>query len=65
MWFNDNREKKVQYIPVPQNYPMGAYTFAVACRHCMNKNSEKCDKCLCEIESGFELDKETMPNEVR
>ena len=51
-----NRDKTPKTISVPTLYPMGAFTFAVACGHCKNVNSEKCSKCMREIESGFELD---------
>ena len=44
-----------RYVQVPTLYPMGALTFAIACSHCKNRNSEKCIKCKKEIESGFEL----------
>ena len=36
-------------------YPMGQYTFPIACSHCKNLNSEKCYRCKEERESGFEL----------
>ena len=37
---------------------MGALTYAIACSQCKNrgKDAEKCRKCRCEIESGFEVD---------
>lgn len=37
-------------------YPMGTVTFAVACTHCKNIGSDKCDPCKQEVKSGFELD---------
>ena len=47
--------------------PMGALTYAIACSHCKNRserlNSETCRKCLCEIESGFEVDPDTFKEE--
>lgn len=36
-------------------YPMGACTFAIACSHCKNLNTDKCYKCKQEIRSGFEI----------
>ena len=36
-------------------YPMGIYTFPIACSHCKNLNSDKCYRCKEEIASGFEL----------
>ena len=36
-------------------YPMGQYTFPIACSHCANLNSDKCYRCKEEIKSGFEL----------
>lgn len=36
-------------------YPMGNYTFAIACSHCKNLRSDKCYRCKAEQESGFEL----------
>ena len=36
-------------------YPMGRYTFPIACSHCANLRSDKCYKCKAERESGFEL----------
>lgn len=47
-------------------HPMGPYTFAVACACCANNqpdnyNQERCSRCLCEVESGFEpLQKDTF-----
>ena len=38
----------------PVLYPMGVYTFAFACVHCANRNSDKCHLCKCEKKSGFE-----------
>lgn len=38
------------------NMPMGAITYAIACRICKNRNSGKCPDCKMEIKSGFELD---------
>lgn len=43
-------------------YPMGAYTFCIACHHCMfrrgsNKfNDHRCYLCKSEKQSGFEVD---------
>lgn len=54
-WF-DIPEKKIIYVPTL--YPMGAVTFAIACDHCRHYNersSERCGRCIMEIESGFEL----------
>ena len=42
------------YIEFPVLYPMGPYTFAVACQHCANYRSDKCHLCKCERKSGFE-----------
>lgn len=53
--FSNRETTLTRYIHVPTLYPMGALTFAVACSHCKNVNSDKCDKCKKEIESGFEL----------
>lgn len=36
-------------------YPMGQYTFPIACSHCENLGSDKCYKCKSERESGFKL----------
>lgn len=36
-------------------YPMGQYTFPVACSHCANLSSDKCYRCKEELESGFKL----------
>lgn len=47
-----------KYIPYPQNYPMGAFTFAIACATCkhykLGAMSKRCQKCRKEIESGYE-----------
>ena len=39
-------------------YPMGIYTFPVACSHCANLGSDKCHRCKEERESGFVMKKE-------
>ena len=48
--------------------PMGAVTYAIACSHCKNRaerlDSDRCRKCLCEIESGFEVDPDTFKEET-
>lgn len=36
-------------------YPMGEYTFAIACVHCKNVGSDICRLCKMEKVSGFEL----------
>ena len=36
-------------------YPMGQLTFAIACSHCKNIDSDKCYRCKEERESGFEI----------
>ena len=47
-------------------YPMGPVTFAIACSFCKNIGSDKCVRCKCEIESGFELkDRHQMTNADR
>ena len=43
-------------ISVPVLMPMGAMTYAIACALCKNKDSALCEKCLCEVKSGFESD---------
>lgn len=53
--FSKKESVLTRYVRVPTLYPMGALTFAIACSHCKNINSEKCIKCKIEIESGFEL----------
>jgi hypothetical protein len=51
--------KKIEELekrkPAPKLMPMGALTYAIACSHCRNRGSNKCDKCKREVESGFEL----------
>ena len=49
------RKIKLVYKEHPTLYPMGAFTFAIACSHCKNVRSDKCHDCKCEIKSGFEL----------
>lgn len=50
-----------KYKPAPQLMPMGAVTYAVACRHCVNRRwTEKCRDCMREVQSGFELDANTF-----
>lgn len=34
-------------------YPMGIYTFLIACANCENLGSDKCADCKAEKESGF------------
>ena len=49
--------------------PMGAVTYAIACSHCKNRGpkgndkaaADRCHRCRCEIESGFEIDPATFP----
>jgi hypothetical protein len=36
-------------------YPMGQYTFPIACSRCENLGSDKCYRCKAEQESGFKL----------
>lgn len=57
------KETLTRYVQVPTLYPMGAYTFAIACSHCKNKGSDKCHDCKCEKKSGFELDLVTVRKE--
>ena len=40
----------------PDIMPLGAMTYAIACKLCKTKDSALCEKCLCEIKSGFEKD---------
>lgn len=48
--------------------PMGAVTYAIACSHCKNRGpkgndkaaADRCHRCRCEIESGFEVDPATF-----
>ena len=54
------RNRRDRHSPAPELMPMGAITYAVACSICKNPNSDKCDACLCEVESGFELDAEKV-----
>lgn len=64
--FNRLRRRKrvadevAKRIIAPQLWPMGPLTFAIACSHCENLHSDKCDRCKREIESGFKL-KHTKP----
>ena len=48
--------------------PMGAVTYAIACSHCKNRaermESDRCMKCFCEVESGFEVDPDTFKEET-
>ena len=41
-------------------YPMGQYTFPIACSHCKNIGSDKCYRCKEEVESGFEFKAEEV-----
>ena len=59
-----SREPKVVYMNAL--YPMGGLTFSIACMHCKhnsykyNKDVEtsmRCDLCIKEIKSGFEVGK--------
>lgn len=51
--------------------PMGAVTYAIACSHCKNRGpngndkaaADRCHRCRCEIESGFEVDPDTFKEE--
>ena len=51
--------------------PMGAVTYAIACSHCKNRGPKgndkaaayRCHRCMCEIESGFEVDPDTFKEE--
>ena len=51
--------------------PMGALTYAIACSHCKNRGpkgndkaaADRCHRCRCEIESGFEVDPDTFKEE--
>lgn len=45
-------------------YPMGQYTFPIACSHCENLNSDKCYRCKEEIESGFKLKMEAKDDDT-
>lgn len=40
--------------------PMGSMTYAIACRICKNRDSDKCAACKMEIQSGFELDEDAF-----
>ena len=51
--------------------PMGEVTYAIACSHCKNRGpkgndkaaADRCHRCRCEIESGFEVDPDTFKEE--
>ena len=62
MW-NKKREGGTDNPPFARELmPMGAVTYAIACSHCKNRhnrNEDKCHRCRCEIESGFEIDHAT------
>ena len=62
MW-NKKREGGTGNPPFARELmPMGAVTYAIACSHCKNRNNrneDKCHRCKCEIESGFEIDPAT------
>ena len=52
-----------EVIQVPSLHPMGPYTFAIACALCLHQGREdyeRCHKCLCEITSGFEINREAV-----
>lgn len=53
IFFKKKKPSEVHYVK--ELYPMGVYTFAIACSHCKNVRSEKCHDCKFEIKSGFEL----------
>lgn len=48
-------------VHIKPNMPMGALTYAIACSHCKNQESDLCEACVCEIKSGFKLDPDTLP----
>ena len=55
------RMKRIEYVTVPKLHPMGAQTMAIACSLCKYHGEdrcefERCNKCMCEVESGFEYD---------
>ena len=61
------REKKIEYREVPVLYPMGPATFSIACALCDHlperdkaELSERCNKCLCQVESGWEPNKDKL-----
>ena len=50
----------------PTLMPMGALTYSIACSHCTRRNgSPLCDDCICEVTSWFELDPDTVKEEMR
>ena len=54
--FRDGYECGCASGRISQNlHPMGAMTFAIACSHCKNINSDKCYMCKSEKVSGFEI----------
>lgn len=60
-----NRRAKTCHS-VPKLMPMGALTYAIACSHCTRrKGSPLCDDCICEVTSWFELDPDTVKEEMR
>lgn len=49
----------------PTLMPMGALTYSIACSHCTRrKGSPLCDDCICEVTSWFELDPDTLKEEM-
>lgn len=71
-WRNAKRKQReaVQDNPpfARELMPMGAVTYAIACSHCKNRGpkgndktaADRCHRCRCEIESGFEVDPGTF-----
>ena len=60
------RRKKV-VVQEHALYPMGAYTFAIACAHCKNREeklgrtiSKECYECKMETKSHFDFDPERL-----
>ena len=49
------------YMNEKHLYPMGVLTFAIACKLCKNKRTEKCIPCKAEKVSGFQLDPSVKP----
>lgn len=46
----------------PNYYPMGDWTFTVACNQCKNSHSDKCNDCFKGIKSGFEFNTILRPS---
>ena len=71
-WRDAKRKQREAVLDNPpfarQLMPMGAVTYAIACSHCKNRGpkgndkaaADRCHRCRCEIESGFEVDPATF-----